>query len=371
MAYVFWIFVTLCPFLAHSESGDDADAETSVAYCSSMISFMNNSLTCEVDDEDIDSIQYAKLCTREQCLNATLNKDSFRFDVKSAIGTSELRIYFRGGGVHKQEINLVKIVKIPVPSVQNATFKSDMVIININYKHDFVEKPIFQLEIWGANDTERKTMTVLYKQVTLGAHILKGNGIYYVRVRAKPEGTYFNGSWTAWSPVKKFSVSSLTEPPLVTYIILCTSVIVVIVSVLAVLRWKKEIQAYISPNIPNPKATLAHIHREKERPPVSFSPEIFNDININRVDYAEEKQLAPELEEDAGWSCSRPASPLEKQDGDDSSTRLEEEMSHLKIKLLDEPKEGENEVGCQSLASVQRDCRDETYVTMSSLYKTQ
>lgn len=166
-----------------------------------------------------------------------------------------------------------------------------------------------------------------------------------------------------------------------------------------------RIQAYITPNIPNPKATLAQIHREKEviqasllvisqknhgsngyskcikplllqHPPVSFSPEIFSDKNITRVVYAEEKQLAPESDEgqkDSTGSCesetqlsrcSWPASQREEQDEDDR--RIEAEMSHLKIRLLDRLEE--EEVG---LATLQRDCRDETYVTMSSLYKTQ
>uniref|UniRef100_A0A8B9JQB0 Uncharacterized protein n=1 Tax=Astyanax mexicanus TaxID=7994 RepID=A0A8B9JQB0_ASTMX len=162
------------------------------------------------------------------------------------------------------------------------------------------------------------------------------------------------------------------DPPYIMYIILCTSMVVVIGITLVILRWKKKIKAYISPNIPNPKATLAHIHREKERPPVSFSPEIFNDISINRVDYAEEKQLDPDLEEEAqddtAGSCQ---SEEEEGDEEDSSTRVEEEMSHLKIKLLDQPEQEDNQVGRTSVAGVRRDCRDESYVTMSSLYRTE
>ncbi|XP_036444577.1 interleukin-7 receptor subunit alpha isoform X2 [Colossoma macropomum] len=378
---VLWIFITLCPFLSHSESGDDAspDAEPSV-FCSSMISLEINSLICGLVD-DAAEIEYATLCKTGQtsCINGTLVNDTITFQELDILQKYELQTHFKDGAKENQNIYLVKIVKIPIPVVDNATYNSDEAIISIRYKHDYVDKPDFQLDIWGTRRTDEMTITVNYQQVTIGGDKLRNSNTYYVRVRAKPVD-YFDGSWTAWSPVKSFSRTAAEDPSMVTYVILCTSLILVFGIVLMVLRWKKEIQAYISPNIPNPKATLAQIHREKERPPVSFSPEIFNDVSINRVDYAEEKQLAPEVDEDQEdttgtcWSeaegsrCSRSPSLCDKQDGDE---RKLEEMSHLKIKLLDQPKEGENEGGCQSLATLQRDCKDETYVTMSSLYKTQ
>uniref|UniRef100_A0A3B1JRX5 Interleukin 7 receptor n=1 Tax=Astyanax mexicanus TaxID=7994 RepID=A0A3B1JRX5_ASTMX len=379
MEGVSWIFLILCPLLAHSQSGD-GDAEPIVAVCSSMISSKTNNLTCEMNEEDIDSIQSVKLCFIG-CTNGTLGNNSLSFvNIPSPIGAYELQMYLKGGGVNRQKIDLVKIVKIPVPLVKNVTFKSDRVLIYIKYKHDLVDKPTYQVQVWGAGNraTDRESVSWEYHPVNI-AQLLKGNGVYHVRVRASPENSdnYFNGSWTAWSPVKKFEVHMkdvpITEdPPYIMYIILCTSMVVVIGITLVILRWKKKIKAYISPNIPNPKATLAHIHREKERPPVSFSPEIFNDISINRVDYAEEKQLDPDLEEEAqddtAGSCQ---SEEEEGDEEDSSTRVEEEMSHLKIKLLDQPEQEDNQVGRTSVAGVRRDCRDESYVTMSSLYRTE
>ncbi|KAL7853857.1 hypothetical protein AOLI_G00207010 [Acnodon oligacanthus] len=385
---VLWIFITLCPFLSHSESGDDAspDAESSV-FCSSMISLEANSLICGLVD-DAAEIEYATLCKTGQisCINGTLENDTISFEKLYILQKYELRTYFKDGVKESQNIDLVKIVKIPTPEVHNATYNFDEAIIYIGYKHDLVDKPNFQLEVRRTSGTDKMTMTVNYQQVTIGEDKLRNSETYYVRVRAKPVD-YFDGSWTPWSQEKSFSrtaeklLYTAEDPSLVTYVILCTSLILVVGIALMILRWKKEIQAYISPNIPNPKATLAQIHREKEHPPVSFSPEIFNDVSINRVDYAEEKQLAPEGDEDQedatgtcwseaeGLRCSQPLSLCDKQNGDER--RLEEEMSHLKIKLLDQPEEGENENVCQSLATLQRDCKDESYVTMSSLYKTQ
>lgn len=114
--------------------------------------------------------------------------------------------------------------------------------------------------------------------------------------------------------------------------------------------------------------------------PVSFSPEIFKDFNIYPVVYSEEKQFTPEFGDDQGdatESCdedvalesSRTTSVCEKQGDDDQS--LDSETSQ---KLLDEhasAKDIHNNLSCQNVAALQRHSKDETYVTMSGLYKTQ
>lgn len=116
--------------------------------------------------------------------------------------------------------------------------------------------------------------------------------------------------------------------------------------------------------------------------PVSFSPEIFKDFKIYPVVYTEEKKFTPEFgddQSDTAESCdevvalksSRPTSTFEKQD-DDEDQSLESETSQLK--LLDESASAEdvhNSPGCKNVTALQRHSKDETYVTMSSLYKTQ
>ncbi|XP_026859183.2 interleukin-7 receptor subunit alpha isoform X2 [Electrophorus electricus] len=407
MSYIFWIFSVLCPFLVHSESGDYDDP----IFCSSTLTFGQNNLTCFPAAGDTDDIEFASLCSNT-CFNGTLDPDSINFQNLRILTPYKLKTHFKEGEVLVQDINLVRIVKIPTPEIQNATYKFDEAIIYIKYKHDYVINPAFEVQIRGKSFNNvviffllhisfimpqklffqyhnciclfYQVFKTLFQPVTISRHLLRDNEEYYVCARAKPI-EYFNGRWTNWSPEKSFTVNTDQAPLVITllYTLLCTSVILLVVIGLVGLRCK-EIKALISPNIPHPKATLAQIHRLKEHPPVSFSPEMFNDVNINHVDYTEEMHLTPELNEShtaiigcctsgvVGLKSSQPASLSETQDGDDQ--RLEVEMSHLKIKLLDQSvssDEGENHVGCQSLAALQRDYKDETYVTMSSLYKTQ
>lgn len=113
--------------------------------------------------------------------------------------------------------------------------------------------------------------------------------------------------------------------------------------------------------------------------PVSFSPEMFKDTNIYPVVYYEEKQFGDDQDETTE-SCDDEVAPLkcfptsacEEQDEDDQS--LNSASSQMKMKLLDECASAEDvhvNPGCQSVAALQRHSNDETYVTMSSLYKTQ
>ncbi|XP_076836405.1 interleukin-7 receptor subunit alpha [Brachyhypopomus gauderio] len=379
MAYVLWILSILCPFSAYSDSGDYDDTAQEV-FCSSSLTFKQSDLTCFLASGDTDDIEFASLCSDSVCSNGTLGRDSFSFENLSILGRYKLKTHFKEGEVHVQDISLAKMVKIPTPEIVNATFKIDEAVIVIKYNHIYVTNPEFEMQIRGKSIN--KTLKIKYQQVTIGKELLTDSGEYYVRVRAKPID-YFNGSWTNWSPEKSFLVNSDQADQAPIIILLCTTVVVLIVIWLVVLQ-HKEIKAFISPNVPHPKDTLAQIHRLKEHPPVSFSPEMFSDVNINRVDYTEEMHLTPVLSEGhtaiigrctsgvMNLKCSRPASLTETQDRDDLS--LEAKMSHLKLKLLDQTvsaEEEDNNVGCQSLAALHRDYKDETYVTMSSLYKTQ
>ncbi|KAL0162771.1 hypothetical protein M9458_042167, partial [Cirrhinus mrigala] len=105
-------------------------------------------------------------------------------------------------------------------------------------------------------------------------------------------------------------------------------------------------------------------------------PEIFSDVFIHRVDYVDEKPCAPESQDDLDEHCYSQASSSRASVSEmdmKADECLPREQSHLKIRLLDESdlsKDSENG-SSQSITSPQRECKDEAYVTMSSLFKTQ
>ncbi|XP_053504208.1 interleukin-7 receptor subunit alpha isoform X1 [Ictalurus furcatus] len=359
--------------------------------CWSLMTLQQSSLVCVLNEFDPNMCEKVTLCHFEGpvsiCSNATVESNRFTFWSLSPVTQYELYIHIKDEKLQTQKLNLVKMVKITTPEIENATYKHDEAVIHIKYMHDYVKTPDFQVEFWGDRSKVKEKVIVKYKQMRIGGDKLKDSEIYNVRVRAKPVD-YFDGNWTKWSRVKNFSVNHITakavEAPPVLYILLCITPIVLVAIGFLILQWKKEIQTCLFPDVPDPKATLAQIHRQKEHLPVSFSPEMFKDINIYPVVYTDEKQFTPEFGDDQGdttESCddgvaaligSCPTSMCEKQNEDGQS--LESETSQIETKLLDESASDEDvrdNPGCQSVVALQRHSKDETYVTMSSLFKTQ
>uniref|UniRef100_A0A673FW91 Interleukin-7 receptor subunit alpha-like n=1 Tax=Sinocyclocheilus rhinocerous TaxID=307959 RepID=A0A673FW91_9TELE len=245
---------------------------------------------------------------------------------------------------------------------------TEEVFIWFEHIHEYVKNPEFQLEIWRDEIPIRPI--IKYRNYSISRDRLVGDGVYYTRVRAKP-WDFFAGDWSEWSSNATFTITKKNFPK-VGFIITFFVILVLIIG-LGTLRWRAHIKDYITPNIPHPKATLAQMQRGL---PFTFSPEIFSDVFIHRVDYVDEKPSSTELQDgldecrysQASSSRTSVSEMDMKADG-----CLPREQSHLKIRLLDESdllKESEHG-SSQSVTAAQRECKDEAYVTMSSLFKTQ
>ncbi|XP_073681194.1 interleukin-7 receptor subunit alpha [Garra rufa] len=375
------LIVVLCP-LVLSESGDYDGSDKEVT-CTSTLTVLQSNLTCSLNDGPTEEVKFMTLCKvedkKEECKVAIPGPRNFTFKDLTVSAKYELRI---GEDVIERDIELSQIVKIPAPEMKRATYIKDTeeVFIWFEHSHEYVKNPKFQVEIWGDKLADKPiSPTINYRNFTISKDRLGGDGVYYTRVRAKPHA-FFDGNWSEWSSNASFTIksSSVTttennfDLPMVSYIITFFVILVIIIGC-GTLRWRTQIKDYITPNIPHPKTTLAQMHRGL---PFIFSPEIFSDVFIHRVDYVDEKPSAAELQDgldehrysQASSSCTSVSEMDMKAD-----ECLPREQSHLKIRLLDESdlsKDSENS-SSQSLPTPQRECKDEAYVTMSSLFKTQ
>ncbi|XP_016332756.1 interleukin-7 receptor subunit alpha-like [Sinocyclocheilus anshuiensis] len=377
MAGVLWmLFVVSCP-LVLSESGD-FDWLDDVT-CTSTMTVSQSNLICSLD-EPPEEVKFMTLCKMEglekKCTNATKRPQDFIFENLIVTAKYELHI---GNEVIKNVIDLSKMVKIPAPEMKLATYMEDTeeVFIWFEHIHEYVKNPEFQLEIWRDKIADKPIRPIIkYRNYSISRDRLVGDGVYYTRVRAKP-WDFFAGDWSEWSSNATFTITSSTVPttennfPKIGFIITFFVILVLIIG-LGTLRWRAHIKDYITPNIPHPKATLAQMQRGL---PFTFSPEIFSDVFIHRVDYVDEKpstELQDGLDECRYSQASSSRTSVSEMDMKADGC-LPREQSHLKIRLLDESdllKESEHG-SSQSVTAAQRECKDEAYVTMSSLFKTQ
>ncbi|XP_016361689.1 interleukin-7 receptor subunit alpha isoform X1 [Sinocyclocheilus anshuiensis] len=380
MAGVLWmLLVVFCP-LVLSESGDDDGSDKDVT-CTSTLTLNQSNLTCSLSDESTEEVIFTRLCKMEGLKKVCTNSTSGPRDITFKNLIVSAKYVLRIGDEVFENIDLSKIVKIPAPVIKLATYMEDTeeVFIWFEHSHEYVINPKFELEIWGDKLDKPISPTIKYRNFSISRDRLGGDGVYYTCVRAKPV-EFFDGNWSEWSSNASFTIKSSTittteknfDLPKVGYIITFFVVLVLIIG-LGTLRWRTHIKDYITPNIPHPKATLAQMHRGL---PFTFSPEIFSDVFIHRVDYVDEKPSAPEpqdgLDEHRYSQASSSSTSVSEMDMK-ADEWLPRDQSHLKIRLLDEPdllKERENG-SSQSTTAPRRECKDEAYVTMSSLFKTQ
>uniref|UniRef100_A0A8C1JHD6 Interleukin 7 receptor n=1 Tax=Cyprinus carpio TaxID=7962 RepID=A0A8C1JHD6_CYPCA len=395
MAGVLWmLLVVFCP-LVLSESGDDDGSDKDVT-CTSTLTLKQSNLTCSLNYEPAEEV-FTRLCKTEgikECKKATFGPGEITFQDLGVLGEYTLQIRDE----IFETIKLSKIVKIPAPEMKLATYMEDTedVFIWFEFSHDYVRKPKFELEIWGDKLEEPMSLTITYQNFSISRERLGGDGLYYTRVRAKPV-EFFDGSWSEWSSNASFTMKSWLHHHL-----LCRSGAHHCFGDLAMENTHKRLHYTKHPTPEGNSCTnaqgnsiyhvcccfieikhgtlsiliLTFFFFRFQGLPFTFSPEIFSDVFIHRVDYVDEKPSGPELQDDLDEQRYSQASS--------SSTSLSEmdmkadewlprDQSNLKIRLLDEPdllKERENG-STQSTTAPRRECKDEAYVTMSSLFNTQ
>ncbi|KAA0720063.1 hypothetical protein E1301_Tti008310 [Triplophysa tibetana] len=373
------LFVVFCPLIL-SESGDDDVLDDEDVTCSSNLTISQNSLTCSLNGEPSEGVKLT-LCISPQtdCKTAIKGPQDFTFPNLVILATYDLRI--EPGQYVKRNIKLQKLVKIPAPQIKLATYIEDAEegFMSIQHNHDFVLEPLFQLKIFSESTVTILDYNTTMRNITISRDKLGGVGVYNIRVRAKP-AKFFEGMWSEWSSKASFTIKTPgktrnIDPPIFIDILIIFSVFLLLIIGLGIWTWKTHIKNCMKPNIPHPKTTLAQIQRGREGFPFIFSPEIFRDTFIHRVDYVDEKPTADEFQEglderrySRGTSTDSRSTSVCEMDTNVAEL-LPREQSHLKIGLSSESEE--RKCISEGVTALQRECKDEAYVTMSSLFKTQ
>ncbi|XP_056587777.1 interleukin-7 receptor subunit alpha [Triplophysa dalaica] len=376
------LFVVFCPLIL-SESGDDDVLDDEDVTCSSNLTLKQSSLSCSLSGEPSEEVRLT-LCMSHQtvCTNAIKGPQDFTFPNLTILATYDLRI--EPGEYVKTNLKLPKLVKIPAPQILLATYIEDAEegFLSIQHNHDYVKNPLFQVKIFSESTVPILDFNTKLQNITISRDKLGGVGVYNILVRAKPEG-YFEGMWSEWSSKASFTIKTPgktrnIDPPIVIEILIIFSVFLLLIICLGTWTWKTNIKNCMKPNIPHPKTTLAQIQRGREGFPFIFSPEIFRDTFIHRVDYVDEKPTAEEFQEGLD---ERRYSRVSSKDSLSTSVcemdtnvaeLLPREQSHLKIGLSSESDfPEERKCVSEGVTTLQRECKDEAYVTMSSLFKTQ
>ncbi|XP_033020514.1 interleukin-7 receptor subunit alpha [Lacerta agilis] len=133
---------------------------------------------------------------------------------------------------------------------------------------------------WTSRQTEFLTLKFLAKEFQLGT--------YEMKVRSKPNGKDFKGTWSEWSSSQFFETAAKNYNSNIIAVaasILCFFVLFAVIALIPIL-WKNRIKPAVWPTLPNNKKTLDKLcHKLRKNSHVSFfSPESLEYVPIHKVD---------------------------------------------------------------------------------------
>nr|XP_033788827.1 interleukin-7 receptor subunit alpha isoform X2 [Geotrypetes seraphini] len=164
----------------------------------------------------------------------------------------------------------------------NITYSSN------DYLHDNLEHQIaYRVE----NDNwEYKNIEFL--QIKLLEQELKPGAKYEVKVRSKPNGKYFNGTWSDWSSSEHFktSVHQKANFQMALLLPIGACFLIGIMVILVITFWEKRIKSIVWAEIPDHKSTLEKLCKKtKTDLDISFDPKCFLDVNVHKIDAIQSK----------------------------------------------------------------------------------
>ncbi|XP_037654926.1 interleukin-7 receptor subunit alpha isoform X2 [Choloepus didactylus] len=293
----------------YAQNGDDEDAELDdyafSCYSQLEVDGSKHSLTCAFDDPDVNStnleFEICEALIEQKCLD--LNKFQEKYFIKTnkflLIGYSKICVKLGGKNKTCKKMSIVRIVKPEDPFDVRVIYRegANDFLLTFNTSH-FQKKYVRQKHLVHdvayrqekhENDWKRK---------------LQPDAMYEVKVRSIPNGDYFEGSWSGWSPSYHFRTPETSGTgemdPILLIIIILSFFSVALLVILACVLWEKRIKPLVWPSLPDHKKTLEQLCKTpKKNLNVSFNPESFLDCQIHKVDDIQAREEAEDFLQDA------------------------------------------------------------------------
>ncbi|KAJ1210391.1 hypothetical protein NDU88_005755 [Pleurodeles waltl] len=196
------------------------------------------------------------------------------------------------------EYLLAEIVKPVAPHNLTITYHEEAKEYIITYMAAagyLKDKLIHQIAIRKSNGTWEELEEISFLQYRLLEQKLSRGAKYEVKVRSKPHGDYFKGSWSDWSKSQYFETSEGVPAhkglPLMTITLSTLGIILLVIMIVIVFLWESRIKPYAWPHIPDHKSTLEQLcKKQRKSHEISFNPDYFMDLHIHKVDGIQAKK---------------------------------------------------------------------------------
>ncbi|XP_060092262.1 interleukin-7 receptor subunit alpha [Heteronotia binoei] len=206
---------------------------------------------------------------------------------------------------HCQKLNLIEIIKPDAPFDLNITYqeKEGAYLVQFSIPPSsqgyLKDSLIYEMAYWTENaNWTMSSKTKLFQRVplTLLRREFQPSTKYELKVRSKPNDSFFKGLWSEWSSSAYIQTAQRMPEEINNKIILMTTsfvaffVLLVLISLIPIF-WKSRIKPFVWPAIPNHEKTLDKLcNKLRKNSEISFfNPESFGYAHIHKVDSIQAK----------------------------------------------------------------------------------
>ncbi|NXX47574.1 IL7RA protein, partial [Tricholaema leucomelas] len=282
--------------------GDDESGNFDID-CFSQLEFKESysSLTCNFTELPPRNTNYTlALCTKEGnnylCFNMEKQEDVYFLQFTDILSNKDICVNAETKRKVCWSLVVTDVVKPEAPFNINVTYQKEANEYLIHYstphswKKYLKDKLIHQIAYRQEEDTW-KTIESPFLQVKLLGKKLRSDALYEVKVRSQPNGDYFKGMWSEWSPSKSFRTTKeqhFTDSSSTVVLVILSILgfmLIVVVIVLVITFWENRIKPAVWPNLPDHKKTLEQLCKKpKNSFDISFNPDSFGYVHIHKVD---------------------------------------------------------------------------------------
>ncbi|KAL8203991.1 UNVERIFIED_CONTAM: hypothetical protein K2H54_065937 [Gekko kuhli] len=211
-----------------------------------------------------------------------------------------------------QKLNIVEIIKPEAPFDLNITYqeKEDAYLVQFSIPPSsqiYLENSLTHEIAYGPENinwtTNSQTKESHHVPLTLLRREFQPSTKYELKVRSKPSGKFFKGSWSEWSSSAYIQTAQRMPEEISNEVILITAsfvgffVLLALISLIPIF-WKSRIKPIVWPAIPNHEKTLDKLcNKLRKNSEISFfNPESYGYAHIHKVDSIQAKSEMEHLQ---------------------------------------------------------------------------
>ncbi|XP_010603761.1 interleukin-7 receptor subunit alpha isoform X1 [Fukomys damarensis] len=324
-AIVFYLLYTVSGESGYAPNGDLEDAESDTDYSFSCYAQLEvdrsqHSLTCAFDDPDINStnleLEICKSLVGVECMKfSKLQEEKYFIKTKKflLLGESKICVKLGEDNLACKQVEISHLVKPEAPFDIKVIYRARANDFEVTFNTSHLQKKYvkhlihdvaYHQEKDGNNWTHMSTSNT---RLTLPLRKLRSGAKYEIKVRSIPDGEYYKGFWSEWSPSSHFKIPDANSAEEILTISITCFFCVVLLVILSCALWKKRIKPIVWPSLPDHKKTLEQLCKKPEKNlNVSFNPEHFLEFQIHKVNDIQSRDevesflqdtLSPQLEE--------------------------------------------------------------------------